>query len=218
MIRWEIAMSNQSDTSQIQQEAIWYYSVDGTSKGPLTSAAIVQLYETGLLKDNTLLWKQGFPDWKPIWQFIKGDLTFNSVTRNPVGSRTSSKKAIPVIIVTLMLIFFAFGYLRFFAKTPLEGGWQVKNTLDTAIDVMLFDNGNCWIYGSDGEPRSVNYLAIKDGDSSYKVTFFKNNRFIVFSISFVNDNTIQISASDLSDVVTMTRINKTTAKSMMGIE
>lgn len=212
-------MNNQRRISQNKQKAIWYYYINGNSRGPLTSAAVAQLYEIGLLKDNTLLWKQGFPDWKPIWQFIKGGPTFIPATTNLAYSRTSSKAAIPVIIITMILILSCiFGYFRFFAKTPLEGGWQGQSIFGTTSEVMLFDNGKCWIYDVGDAPCSGNYLAIKNNDGSYKVTLFKNNRFMVLSVSFVDDNTIQVSIPNLSNVVTMTRIDKSTAKSMMGID
>lgn len=212
-------MNNQSGVSEIRQNAIWYYSVDGNSKDPLTSAAIAHLYEIGRIKDNTILWRQGFPDWKPIWLFIKGGPVFSSVTTNAAYSHTPSKGTILIIIASVILILgCAYGYFRFLAKTPLVGGWQGKNIFGVTNEVMLFDKGKCWICDADDEPHCVNYLAIKSGNSSYKVTLCGKNRFIVLFISFADDNTIQVSVSNLTNVVKMTRIDKATAKSMMGID
>jgi hypothetical protein len=207
-------MNSESRVSQMQQNAIWY----SNSKVALTDAAIAQLYKIGLFKNNPSLWRARFLDWKPIWQCIKGNPTFGSLTTHLACFRILYKWAILVIIAAIILILVcAFGYFRFLSKTPLKGGWQAKNIFGITRKVMLFDNGKCWIYDVDDGLNLVKYLAIKNSDSSYKVTLFENHPVMVMSVSFLDDNTIQVSIPNLRNVVTMTRIDKSTAKSIMGI-
>ena len=47
--------------SQIQ----WYLAREGQQYGPLSEAELAKLVELGHLQPNDLLWREGFPDWRP---------------------------------------------------------------------------------------------------------------------------------------------------------
>src|SRR5438105_2864977 len=43
----------------------WYLARDGQQFGPLSEAELAKLIELGHLQPNDLLWREGFPDWRP---------------------------------------------------------------------------------------------------------------------------------------------------------
>ena len=47
--------------SQIQ----WYLAREGQQYGPLSDAELAKFIELGHLQPNDLLWREGFPDWRP---------------------------------------------------------------------------------------------------------------------------------------------------------
>ncbi len=44
----------------------WYYSADGAPVGPLPADEIENLFVTGQLTAETLVWRRGFPEWMPL--------------------------------------------------------------------------------------------------------------------------------------------------------
>ncbi len=48
-----------------EEEAEWYYAVDGERQGPLTMSGLVALVEAGTIGSETLIWKPGFENWLP---------------------------------------------------------------------------------------------------------------------------------------------------------
>jgi hypothetical protein len=45
--------------------AQWYLARDGEQFGPISDAEMARFVELGHLKPNDLLWREGFPDWRP---------------------------------------------------------------------------------------------------------------------------------------------------------
>jgi hypothetical protein len=43
----------------------WYLARDGEQYGPISEAEMAKLVELGHLQPNDLLWRDGFPDWRP---------------------------------------------------------------------------------------------------------------------------------------------------------
>src|SRR4029079_15720647 len=43
----------------------WYLARDGQQYGPLTEAELAKVSEMGHLQPTDLLWRDGFPDWRP---------------------------------------------------------------------------------------------------------------------------------------------------------
>src|SRR5262245_58623695 len=43
----------------------WYLARDGQQYGPLSDAELAKFIELGHLQPNDLLWREGFPDWRP---------------------------------------------------------------------------------------------------------------------------------------------------------
>ena len=48
-----------------EEEAEWYYAVDGERQGPLTMTGLLALVEAGTISAETLVWKPGFENWLP---------------------------------------------------------------------------------------------------------------------------------------------------------
>ncbi len=45
--------------------AQWYLARDGQQFGPISDAEMAKFVELGHLKATDLLWREGFPDWRP---------------------------------------------------------------------------------------------------------------------------------------------------------
>lgn len=45
-------------------EMPWYYANSGDRQGPVSDDEFAQLIATGRVRDETLVWKQGMPDWR----------------------------------------------------------------------------------------------------------------------------------------------------------
>ena len=43
----------------------WYLARDGQQFGPISEAELAKFIELGHLQPNDLLWRDGFPDWRP---------------------------------------------------------------------------------------------------------------------------------------------------------
>ena len=43
----------------------WYYAIDGEQQGPIEESDLQQLAATGTITDETLVWNESLPDWKP---------------------------------------------------------------------------------------------------------------------------------------------------------
>jgi hypothetical protein len=46
----------------------WYYALGNERQGPIDDAALDRLVATGVVKDDTLVWKAGMADWQPLGQ------------------------------------------------------------------------------------------------------------------------------------------------------
>lgn len=49
----------------MQPEAQWFIARDGNQHGPLSDAEMKKLVELSYLRPTDLIWRQGFPDWRP---------------------------------------------------------------------------------------------------------------------------------------------------------
>lgn len=58
----------------------WYYSIRGERRGPLPANSILQLYQSGTIRQETLVWTQGFTDWISL---SKSGLLHNAVIGPP---------------------------------------------------------------------------------------------------------------------------------------
>ena len=213
-------MDNPSETSKAKQKAVWYYRIDGESKGPITAATLQQLYQAGVITGNSLVWAKGLPKWKPFSEYIN-QAPKGSATNIAAKAKKSVKGRIAAIVLSLAIVIVGIlCYIQFFMKTPLDGGWQSKNFLGITNSIMVFDKGKCWLYDSNKNPYSAPCRIVKDGQDSYKVTFSNgtSSEPVVLLISFVDDDTINIAVPGSTKMEQMTRMNKTMAKNMMGIE
>ncbi|MFU0833964.1 MAG: hypothetical protein ACFWUC_13640 [Oscillospiraceae bacterium] len=61
----------------------WYYEINGERRGPVSQSSIIQLYHSGIIQRETLVWKQGYPDWRPLSQ--PGLISQNAAVPPPVS-------------------------------------------------------------------------------------------------------------------------------------
>ncbi|WP_050024364.1 RDD family protein [Verrucomicrobium sp. BvORR034] len=52
----------------------WFYSENGQQKGPISDMELTTLVRGGTIPTNTLVWREGLPDWQPLSQ-VRPDLT-----------------------------------------------------------------------------------------------------------------------------------------------
>ncbi|ATC63257.1 hypothetical protein CMV30_04415 [Nibricoccus aquaticus] len=46
----------------------WYYAINGQRQGPIAQIEFEKLVSTGVINEQTLVWKEGMGDWKPYSQ------------------------------------------------------------------------------------------------------------------------------------------------------
>ncbi len=51
--------------SVVESDIQWFIARDGKQHGPLSDVEMRKLVELSHLRTNDLLWRQGFPDWRP---------------------------------------------------------------------------------------------------------------------------------------------------------
>jgi len=50
----------------MSSEEVWFYEKSGERNGPIDSTKLVQLFESGDITSETLVWKEGMSDWTPF--------------------------------------------------------------------------------------------------------------------------------------------------------
>src|SRR5262245_60346721 len=64
----------------------WYLARDGQQFGPISEAEMAKVVELGHLQPTDLLWREGFPDWRPAMVvFPPGG---PALPRDPARSKT----------------------------------------------------------------------------------------------------------------------------------
>ena len=48
----------------------WHYAQDGAPKGPVDEEAVRSEIARGVVRPDTLVWKEGMPDWRPASEFF----------------------------------------------------------------------------------------------------------------------------------------------------
>lgn len=48
----------------------WYYAIDGAQQGPVSEHDFQRLISSGQIKTDTLVWREGMPDWKPHGEIV----------------------------------------------------------------------------------------------------------------------------------------------------
>jgi len=56
---------------------IWHYTVDNEKQGPIDFSELANLISTGVVKDSTLLWKEGMSDWKALKELKRSAQVFD---------------------------------------------------------------------------------------------------------------------------------------------
>lgn len=126
---------------QVESSDEWYYQYDGEKQGPVKLPAIQSLIKTKVIDSETLVWKQGFDQWKPLYDT---PLIQHVDRQEPPPLPTQSEENMLVWFVKLLLrrvfnfvFFFAAGLVVF-----LAGGWDVIwGRKATWFDYLIGDGG-----------------------------------------------------------------------------
>lgn len=58
--------SNVGPTAHAHSIMNWYYAQAGETKGPVTDDELAQMLQSGLIGPDTLVWREGMAEWKPL--------------------------------------------------------------------------------------------------------------------------------------------------------
>jgi uncharacterized RDD family membrane protein YckC len=82
----KLSVSAESPASDLPDNLSWYYEDHGQQAGPVPTAALRRLLQTGKIDQTTLVWNSGMPNWLPYSQAGKTA----SPSANPPESTPSS--------------------------------------------------------------------------------------------------------------------------------
>lgn len=71
----------------------WFYAVDGQQRGPVSDDEFTRLVQTGAVRANTLVWREGWADWRAYGQAAQTGGTpapssANAATSSDLGAAT----------------------------------------------------------------------------------------------------------------------------------
>jgi hypothetical protein len=58
---------------------MWYYTLDGENRGPVSEAKISELIRHKIITESTLVWSERLSEWQPAGQVSKFTLDFLAV-------------------------------------------------------------------------------------------------------------------------------------------
>lgn len=67
--RWIKDVGHREESVSTVQEQLWHYAIDGTSKGPMTRAELVNEIKGIKQKDEVLVWTKGMKAWADLFEF-----------------------------------------------------------------------------------------------------------------------------------------------------
>ena len=82
--------------SVVESDIQWFIARDGKQHGPLSDAEMRKLVELSHLRTNDLLWRQGFPDWRPALSVFPMAAP-EPVTAPPPAARPEDNSARPTV-------------------------------------------------------------------------------------------------------------------------
>jgi GYF domain 2 len=82
--------------SVVESDIQWFIARDGKQHGPLSDAEMRKLVELSHLRTNDLLWRQGFPDWRPALSVFPMAAP-EPVTAQPPAARPEDNSARPTV-------------------------------------------------------------------------------------------------------------------------
>lgn len=63
------SFSQKRDTlNNLSQSEIWYYALGSEQKGPFERKQIIEFIQQNTIDANTLIWRNGMPNWQPVYQ------------------------------------------------------------------------------------------------------------------------------------------------------
>jgi uncharacterized RDD family membrane protein YckC len=62
----------------------WHYAQNGQQVGPVTDEQLSQLFQAGKINQDTLVWREGMPDWRPYQEAVaQSNQPFASMAQAP---------------------------------------------------------------------------------------------------------------------------------------
>jgi hypothetical protein len=82
--------------TSMQPEAQWFIARDSTQHGPLSDAEMKKLVELSYLRPTDLIWRQGFPDWRPALAVFPQPQAAQPSPAAPEASRAPAQFGAPL--------------------------------------------------------------------------------------------------------------------------
>lgn len=197
-------------------EMEWLYLVRGEKRGPLPASKVVQLYQVGILKSDSLVWRQGLANWVPL--STSGLLSSKSSVGKRGGVTSTFKTWIPIAIILVVLIVGGiFVYWRFFDISPIEGAWEHKNIFGAANDMIVIDQGTLWVVDDQGQTQHSAFSAKVNGNGNYTITLENDGKTTEMYLYLRDSDSMDVGFSTQTNTETLTRMDETMAKNIMGI-
>ncbi|MFT9057056.1 MAG: DUF4339 domain-containing protein [Ethanoligenens sp.] len=199
-------------------EIEWFYQVRGEKRGPLSASKVLQLYQVGILKSDSPVWRRGMTDWMPL---SASELLVPIAVRasGTSNARPKHKTWIPVTAVLVAVIVGGiFVYWRFFDISPIEGAWEHKNLFGAVNDMIVIDQGTIWVVDNQGQTQHGSFTAKVGGNGNYTLTLINKDGQTTDMYLYLRDsNSLDVGFSSQDNTETLTRMDETKAKNIMGI-
>lgn len=125
------------EQEQSQDDKIWFYSFEGERKGPISTAELLSMYNSGFMRDTSAVWKSGYSDWIRLDQAGVIPEHIKRTTPPPVAPQNMDNRAIVFLLfvpIISTLIQFVIAGVFYIDASKL---WWVAyglNTVCCAID------------------------------------------------------------------------------------
>lgn len=81
----------------------WYYSDNGQQKGPLGNNDLDQLVTAGVVRDDTLIWREGMPSWQKLSE-VRPSAGFSGIGASPEGTGYCAECGRPFLRAELVML------------------------------------------------------------------------------------------------------------------
>jgi len=94
--RFRLCLGSQCDSICEMNETAWFYERSGERVGPVSLDALRLLRSEGALGDETLVWCEGMPDWRPFAEAVPGVLG-ETAPREGATAPSSAPTPVPAL-------------------------------------------------------------------------------------------------------------------------
>lgn len=150
----------------------WYYESRGERRGPVPESGIMNLYSAGIIKKDTLVWTQGYTDWRP---FSQSGLIHETTMSPPPVSGSAVNNTMVWWLAFMPLIG---SIIEYIVANAIGVGSQSLWFITIGLNVLLctLDDKNLQKAGYDTKPLGSSWVI--------PVYLFKRAKFLKQSYSY----------------------------------